>query len=70
MIVVLTLDSHNAQESTVHLDMPSLGLGWEDRVRVRDELTGAVFEWGAHNYVRLDPWSEPAHVLTVLEDPA
>ena len=30
-----------------------------------DELTGATFRWGEHNYVRLDPFVEPAHVLTV-----
>jgi starch synthase (maltosyl-transferring) len=28
-------------------------------------VTGQSFEWGAHDYVRLDPFSEPAHVLTV-----
>ena len=29
---------------------------------VHDELTGATYQWGEHNYVRLDPFIEPAHV--------
>ena len=32
---------------------------------VHDEITGAEWGWGQHNYVRLDPGHEPAHVLTV-----
>jgi starch synthase (maltosyl-transferring) len=65
LLVVLNLDPHGARESTVHLDMPALGFGWEDTVEVRDEVTGATYWWGAHNYVRLDPFTEPAHVFTV-----
>ena len=33
---------------------------------VRDLLTGAAYDWrGAYNFVRLDPASVPAHVLTI-----
>ena len=32
---------------------------------VTDELTGATYDWGVENYVRLDPFDEPAHLLTV-----
>jgi starch synthase (maltosyl-transferring) len=45
--------------------MPSIGLDWDSRFTVDDQATGQSFEWGAHDYVRLDPFSEPAHVLTV-----
>jgi starch synthase (maltosyl-transferring) len=65
VIVVVNLDPHGARETTVHLDMPELGLDWWDTFDVHDELTGATFRWGEHNYVRLDPFVEPAHVLTV-----
>ena len=65
VIVVVNLDPHGARESTVHLDMPALGLDWDSRFTVEDQVTGESFEWGAHDYVRLDPFSEPAHVLTV-----
>jgi starch synthase (maltosyl-transferring) len=65
VIAVVNLDPHGARETMVHLDMPALGLGWDDSFVVRDEVTGATFTWGAHDYVRLDPFVEPAHVLVV-----
>jgi starch synthase (maltosyl-transferring) len=65
VLVVVNLDPHGAREATVHLDMPALGLDWDSRFTVDDQVTGQSFEWGAHDYVRLDPFSEPAHVLTV-----
>jgi starch synthase (maltosyl-transferring) len=68
VIVVVNLNPHGTQEGTVGLDMPSLGLDWHEGLVVRDELTGAQFAWGEYNYVRLDPWQEPAHILTVVSD--
>jgi starch synthase (maltosyl-transferring) len=65
VLTVVNLDPHGARETMVHLDMPALGLEWSDTVRVKDEVTGASFTWGADNYVRLDPFVEPAHVLVV-----
>ena len=55
---------------TVHLDLPSLGMDWQDRFVVRDEITGQDWTWGEHNYVRLDPFIEPAPVLTARSAPA
>jgi starch synthase (maltosyl-transferring) len=65
VIVVVNLDPHGTRETMVHLDLPALGLGWHDSLAVHDEITGADWHWGQHNYVRLDPGIEPAHVLTV-----
>ena len=65
VLTVLNLDSHGARETTVHLDLPALGLDWHDTVDVHDEVTGADYAWSAANYVRLDPFVEPAHVFTV-----
>ncbi len=65
VLVVLNLDPHGAREATVHLDLPALGVTWEDPVLVRDEVTGAEYTWGPNNYVRLDPFTEPAHIFTV-----
>jgi starch synthase (maltosyl-transferring) len=70
VLVVLNLDPHGVREATVHVHMPALGLRWDDRFTVRDEITGATYDWGAHNYVRLDPFSEPAHVFTVRRNEA
>jgi starch synthase (maltosyl-transferring) len=65
VLVVLNLDPHNPRETMVHLTMPELGLDWDDTVAVHDEITGETWTWGEHNYVRLDPHHEPAHVLSV-----
>ncbi|CAA9325946.1 MAG: GH13_3 / GH13 [uncultured Nocardioidaceae bacterium] len=65
VIAVVNVDPHSTRETTVHLDMFALGLDWEDRFVVHDEVTGEDWTWGEHNYVRLDPYHEPAHVLTV-----
>jgi starch synthase (maltosyl-transferring) len=65
VIVVVNLDPHAARETMVHLDLPALGLDWHDSLAVHDEVTGQDWHWGQHNYVRLDPYVEPAHLLTV-----
>ena len=65
VLVVLNLDPHGARETTVRLDMPALGLGWQDQLLVHDEITGADYTWGEANYVRLDPFVEPVHVFNV-----
>ena len=65
VIVVVNVDPHGTRETTVHLDLPSLGMGWGDSFQVHDEITGESWTWTAHNYVRLDPSYEPAHILSV-----
>jgi starch synthase (maltosyl-transferring) len=46
--------------------MRLLGLPWNGRYDVVDLLTGERFNWGEHNYVRLDPQARvPAHVFQV-----
>ncbi|MFF8481478.1 alpha-1,4-glucan--maltose-1-phosphate maltosyltransferase [Streptomyces antibioticus] len=65
VIVVVNLDPHHTQETTVSLDMPQLGLEHGASLSVHDELTGATYTWGSSNYVRLEPGSAPAHVFHV-----
>jgi starch synthase (maltosyl-transferring) len=65
VIVVLSLDPHAARESMIHLDLPAMGLNWGDLVPVHDELTGRTWSWSEHEYIRLDPGHEPAHILAV-----
>ena len=69
VIVVVNLDPHGTRETTIHLDLPALGLDWNDSFTVRDEITGADWRWGAHNYVRLDPGFEPAHIVSLRRPP-
>jgi len=65
VVVVCTLDPMHVQWGNTTLDMPALGFDWHERFTVRDELTGAAYDWGQYNAVRLDPHLEPAHVFTV-----
>jgi len=65
VLVVVNVDPHATRETTVHLNMPALGMDWNDRFTVHDELTGDSWTWGEHSYVRLDPHDQPAHVFTV-----
>ncbi|WSQ14479.1 alpha-1,4-glucan--maltose-1-phosphate maltosyltransferase [Streptomyces sp. NBC_01231] len=65
VLVVVNLDPHHAQEATVSLDMPRLGLERHESVSVHDELAGEVYRWSRNNYVRLEPGRAPAHVFHV-----
>jgi starch synthase (maltosyl-transferring) len=65
VLVIVNLDPHSAQESTVHLNLPDLGKNWGDNFTVCDELTGDEFQWSEHNFVRLDPAIHCALILTV-----
>ncbi|MDQ3450516.1 MAG: alpha-1,4-glucan--maltose-1-phosphate maltosyltransferase [Actinomycetota bacterium] len=65
VIVAVNLDPHGVQEATVSLDLPGLGLDWQDTIVVHDEITGQTWHWGQRAYVRLDPHHEPCHVLAV-----
>jgi starch synthase (maltosyl-transferring) len=65
VIVVVNVDPHAPHTTMVHLDMAALGMSWEDTFVVNDEITGETWQWGEHNYVHLDPYVEPAHVLSV-----
>ena len=65
VLVVCLLDSHNAHWGNVALNLPELDFEWHERFQVTDELTGASYDWGQYNAVRLDPHIEPAHILTV-----
>jgi starch synthase (maltosyl-transferring) len=65
VLVICSFDSSGVQWGNTTLDMPALGMDWHERFTVRDELTGATYDWGQHNTVRIDPFVEPAHVFTV-----
>jgi starch synthase (maltosyl-transferring) len=65
LIVVVNLDPHSVRETWLHLNMAALGLDWFDGLVVEDLITGETFQWQEHNFVRLDPYFQPAHVLHV-----
>jgi len=65
ILVVANLDPHATRETTVHLDMPALGVGWADHFRARELITEQTWIWQEDNYVRLGPDTHPIHVLEV-----
>ncbi len=65
IIVVANLDPHSTRTSIVHLDMPALGMSWDQRFVAEDLITGARWDWGERNYLRLGPEGEPVHVIAV-----
>ena len=69
VIVVVNVDPHRARETIVHLDMPELGLDWDATFTAYDEIGDRTWAWREHNYVRLDPHDEPAHVVVVRGEP-
>ncbi len=69
LIVVINLDPHGTRETVVHLDMPALGMPWHDQFTVHDLITDETFRWAEHNYLRLDPHHQPAHILLVRRVP-
>ncbi|WP_144877550.1 alpha-1,4-glucan--maltose-1-phosphate maltosyltransferase [Microbacterium sp. 1.5R] len=65
IIVVANVDPHSVRETTVHLDTTVWGVDLGEPFEVEDLLTGAVWTWTDHNYVRLDAFAEPVHILKV-----
>jgi starch synthase (maltosyl-transferring) len=65
IIVVCTVNPHDWREATVRLDLDALGVDWRSEFVAHDLLTGAEYQWGERNYVRLDPHQQPAHILHV-----
>jgi starch synthase (maltosyl-transferring) len=66
LLVVVNLDPWSTHEATTWLDLGAIGMPGDESFTVRDELTGAAFEWyGPANYVRLDPSHQPAHVFSL-----
>lgn len=64
VIVVTSLNPHDAVCGEVTIDMAKLGLPADSLLGVVDELNDAHYVWGTKNYVALDP-AHPAHILAV-----
>ncbi|SDB93662.1 starch synthase (maltosyl-transferring) [Microbacterium enclense] len=68
IIVVANVDPHSARETTVHLDTSVFGIEPGASYDVEDLVTGQVWTWADHNFVRLDAFNEPVHILHVKEN--
>ena len=65
VIVVVNLNPHDTAETILRLDMKQLGMTESERFIAHDEVTGATWDWGQDNYVKLDPWNTVAHIVHV-----
>ncbi|SDC61239.1 alpha-1,4-glucan--maltose-1-phosphate maltosyltransferase [Actinokineospora iranica] len=68
VVCVITLDPHNAQDGTLWLDLPALGLDpntAHTAHTAHDEVSGQSWQWGTANYVRLEPWQSVAHIVHI-----
>ena len=67
LLIVVNLDPHGPQDSTVHAPLGPLGVGPDERLELEDTLTGERYTWhGVKNVVRLDPEERVGHVLRVV----
>lgn len=66
ILVVVNLDPHNVQEAWVGVPYWEWGIGHDEAYYVTDLLTDTTYTWqGEHNYVRLDPYYQSAHIFLV-----
>ncbi len=65
VVVVVNVDPHSTRESMLRLDMGALGFEPHERFVAEDEITHEQWDWGADNFVRLGPDSEPVHIISV-----
>ena len=66
LLMVVNLDPRNVQSGWINVGLDEFRLGSAEAYQVRDLLTDASYVWhGSRNFVRLDPWVLPAHILQV-----
>ena len=65
ILTICTLNPKHGVAANVHLDMPALGLGWDEGFMAKDLITGAEWQWGRDVYVELDPFKTVAHVISI-----
>ncbi|MEO0067392.1 MAG: hypothetical protein RJB63_517 [Actinomycetota bacterium] len=65
VLVVVNVDPHTVRETMVRLDLSKLGLPAGAKFEVKDLLTGDKYEWSSDNYVRLDSFTQPAHIFQI-----
>ncbi|MGZ0710676.1 maltotransferase domain-containing protein (plasmid) [Coraliomargarita sp. W4R53] len=65
IIVVVNTDPHSVRETMIHLDTRVWGVEPGEAYEVHDLITGANWTWADHNFVRLDAFHEPVHILHV-----
>jgi starch synthase (maltosyl-transferring) len=67
MLMVVNLDPYNTQSGWVNLSLGAVGINPYQTYQAHDLLTGNQYTWhGEHNYVELNPYTQPAHVFSIV----
>ena len=67
IIVVANVDPHSVRQTMVHLDTTVWGVEPGAPFEVEDLVTGAQWTWSDHDFVMLDAFTNPVHILHVKE---
>jgi starch synthase (maltosyl-transferring) len=69
VVTIVNLDHHHTQTGWVTVDVDALGLSSDHPYTAHDLLSDARFTWkGASNFVSLDPFVEPCHILALHQE--
>ncbi|MCF0068912.1 alpha-1,4-glucan--maltose-1-phosphate maltosyltransferase [Dyadobacter sp. CY261] len=66
LLVAVNLDYFNTQGAHIRVPLHRFGIGSNQPYLVRDMLSGEKYRWqGEYNYIQLNPWEMPAHILKI-----
>lgn len=65
ILVIANVDPHSVRQTMVHLDTRVWGVAPGEAFDVEDLITGETYTWSEHNFVRLDAFTEPVHIMSV-----
>jgi starch synthase (maltosyl-transferring) len=64
LLIAVNLDPFNRQTAFVDIPIEDFGVGIGEPYLLDDLLSGETFRWnGPRNFIALDPWQRPAHIL-------
>jgi starch synthase (maltosyl-transferring) len=68
LIIAVNLDAFHTQGAHIRVPLEKIGIGYGQPFQVRDMLSGEKYNWqGEYNYVQLNPYDMPAHILEVQQ---
>jgi starch synthase (maltosyl-transferring) len=67
LVIAINLDPRHTQNAIVKIPLNHLGLPPDATFQVKDLLSQDEYEWqGEQNYVQLNPYEMPAHILKLI----
>jgi starch synthase (maltosyl-transferring) len=66
LIIAVNLDVFNTQGAYIKVPIHKFGIGYDQPYLVSDMLSGEKYRWqGEYNYIQMNPYEMPAHILKV-----